>query len=913
METLINDQLTFAPVDVIPTPLDAASAALGVQVAQTLHQHPAKDVLTKLAVVGCTNKVSIKQLPEEDRKKLVMACAIKETSATLQDVSICVTSGVADSTAAAFIAGYASSRLKSFVAPTPGVFYPITPTTNKKYVFVASSKGAVDPVTLRLLHATGPVSVRYFTPSPQHQPQQTADWYDKMCGPRPIWWSDEQKTCAQHIFPPTVTALLQKLPQPHTTVTLNPGDTLVMAAGTPLQFETQDTAIFHSVSFCRVPEGNPNMESAVSEWLQLHRLRGICDPGPDFRGGHAFFPVKGLPQFTGQAAFPADAELEFKVDVNALQTAQPSKITPTEEALLFWIGVVRKFIDALKRMSPGLWSVEFEQKHKEHLDDWLAYFLAPEGKIKSIPKTSTVRSALKTLCDTIEKLASRALHFNKWVPRFEAVVPKMALLKFAHGTDLEARRKEVARQIKEIQKAGAWPKIYQHGKEAPLQTIVEEVERLIKEDPNKWPQNPKEWLEHKRRGLVDFRGEIAIPHHLVDDLERVIDEADPENTDQLLVIDRSFYELNHLFDPKCGPYVHPLAAAAAASVDDTTTTKKKKRSRSVSPEEINSNNDDNDEDSGSIAIGDDDDSEMPLGTVSRDIIADKWDGKPGSGKVACKSCGEKGVLLTSKYCMDCATDDLHTLIFQSLSAGLIVLQKKTNDDNDEALSQIKSRIKELQKKEKNNTHIFGSGHSRSEQAKLFKELLDGFAALERDFAHKDIILAEHEDAQDLEEYGDASAMSMSGDEDEDEEEEEEEEEAEFSSSSESYDKRRHSKKKKTASSSDDAASLALELLKFKRERGDFITHQEEMEDLCLVGDEKSVAAARVLLDKLKSLPNQWAVDVYDVEAKTTQLCDTLGWFPSEKEATKALTVHVALHAHLKGKATFSVREKKNSL
>lgn len=352
--------------------------------------------------------------------------------------------------------------------------------------------------------------------------------------------------------------------------------------------------------------------------------------------------------------------------------------------------------------------------------------------------------------------------------------------------------------------------------------------------------------------------------------------------------------------------VSPLGSSSSGGGGGSGSTKKhqRKRERSSSPSSGGGSPDSGDDDE-EIDI-ENDDSELPVGTVVRDILARRWNGSVSSMKMECASCHEKTIPLAYPYCVGCCQQDLHTLIFQSLSAGLTVIQKR--DGGLEGQDALKERIKALQKKEKKNEHIFDSGHGRAEQTKIFKELLDEFAALEKHFASIGIVLAEHEDAEDLEEYGDASAISVSGDE-EDDEEEEEEEEAEFSSSSSSYESRRRHRKKQQPISG--AESLALDLLRFRQERGIFIAQQEEMETLCVAGDEKSVAAARVLLDKLKSLPNQWCVDIYDVDAKTTQLCESLGWFTTEKEATKAMTVHVALHSHLKGKATFSVREKKN--
>lgn len=885
-----------AAVAVVHAPLVPAAQELGRLVAKTLAEHPVREKFEKLGVFGCVNKTS--KISEQDRTKLVAAGALKSDSTILQDVSLCVTSGAAESAAAASLAARAAGSLSGFCAPVPGLFYVVSAASKGRAVFVPTHQTAdrSDPVTLHVLHAPTPLTVNYVS-------GRADNWHDRMCGLSPIWWSKEGP-CGQVMFPPTVNETLMKASEGvRVTRLLQEGDTLVMPPGIPLWFEGT-SAILHSTTFCRVPAGNPNMESAGSEWHRWHRLGGICDPGPDFRGGAHFFLAKEVPPFNGQPAFPSDKSLVFNVDVPALQNVKPPRITSTETELLFWIGFVHKLMGAFQALESGLWSPEFEQKHREHLTDWLNFFLEPNGKIKHVIKTSTVRSALGTLCDTLEKMSSRALFFKEWIPRFDAVAPQILNpeFKFSNGSELENRRRETVRQFRELQKLGSWPKAFQHGKDAFIQSAVLEAEALLVADPNRWPQDPTTWLNIKRQGVEDFRDDPNIPKHKVDELAALID-ASQGDKESCLAIDRAFHELLRLFDPKCGDYVSPIAAAAAAPA---TTKKPRKRSRSTSPNASGSNspggdNDDDDE----IDIGDDD-SELPVGSVVRDILTRKWNGNVSSYKSECASCHEKSVPLAMPYCVECCQADLHTLIFQSLSAGLVVLQKRGSD----RLDDFKARVKELQKKERKNEHVFDTGHGRAEQAKVFKELLDGFAALQSDFATQGVVLAEHEDAQDLEEYGDASAMSCSEDEEEDEEDDEEEEEEEEEEES-SYDRRSSKKKSKVSEPPSGAESLALDLLRFRQDRGTFIAQQEEMETLCIAGDEKSVAAARVLLDKLKALPTQWCVDIYDVDAKTTQLCETLGWFATEKEATKAMTIHVALHSHLKGKATFTVREKKN--
>lgn len=906
MEELIKNYCTTATttsVSVVHAPLVPAAKQLGELVAKTLAEHPAKDVFKQLAVFGCVNKTT--KISDEDKTKLLDSGAFKADSTLLQDVSLCVTAGAAESAAAASLATRAAGAFQGFCAPIPGVFYVASPACKDRSVFVPTTQMAKisDPVTLHVLHAPQPLSVRYINGNVE------GGWHDKMCGLRPIWWTKEGP-CGQVMFPKNVNDGLTKMSAAAATVELREGDTLVMPPGTPLWFTTEGTAILHSTTFCRVPEGDPNMESAASEWRRWHRLGGILDPGPNFRGGAPFFATKGLPPFSGNPMFPADKSLVFQVDVAGLQSMKPAKITSTETDLLFWIGFVHKLVEAIKVLESRLWSAEFEQKHREHLKDWLDFFLEPNGKVKHVIKTSTVRSALSTLCDTVEKLSARALFFKKWIPRFEDVSVRFmeAELKFPNGSELENRRREAHRIIRDLQKVASWPKTFQQGKDNLIEGVTLEAEALLVADPSRWPQNPPEWLANKRKGLESFRDD-AIPQDKVDELEAMIDACQGD-TPSCLAIDKAFHALYQLFDPEgCGPYVSPLGSSSSSGSGSGTTTKKqqRKRERSSSPSSGGGGSPDsngNDDDDEEIDI-ENDDSELAVGTVVRDILARRWNGSVSSMKTECASCHEKSIPLAYPYCVGCCQQDLHTLIFQSLTAGLTVFQKRGLEGQES----LKERIKALQKKEKKNEHVFDRAHGRAEQVKVFKELLDEFAAIQQHFADIGIVLAEHEDAEDLEEYGDASAMSASEDEEDDDEEEEEEEE-EFSSSSSSYESRRR-KKRTPPPPISSAESLALDLLRFRQERGTFIAQQEEMETLCVAGDEKSVAAARVLLDKLKALPSQWCVDIYDVDAKTTQLCESLGWFSTEKEATKAMTVHVALHSHLKGKATFSVREKKN--
>lgn len=921
MEELITN--SFEEVDdgsailgLVHAPLAPEARALGILVAETLNQHPAREVFEKLGVFGCVSKTT--KIAEEDKTKLVASGVLKADSTMLQDVSLCITKGAAESAAAATVAARAMGGLSGFAAPMPGVYYVISPISKDRAVFVPATQG---PVTLHVLHAPGPLTVRYARLKPG---DVAKDWNERMCSLKPIWWS-KPGPCGQVTFPGSANEYMLKSLK-LTTMTLREGDTLVMHPGTPLWFDGVPGTILHSTTFCRVPEGNPNMESAAAEWHRWHRFRGICDPGPEFRGGAPFFVTKGLPPFTGEPMFESDKTLVFGVDIPALQTCKPAKITGTETELLFWIGFVHKFMGAFQLLEPALWSTDFEQKHREHLTDWLNFFQRPEGKIKHVTKTSTVRSALGTLCDTIEKLATRVFYYKEWVPRFETVAPQLLLdaiaggLKFPNGTELETRRKETVRQIRELYKVGNWPKIFQHGKDNVIQPTVEEAEALIKADPNKWPEDPVVWLQLKRRGLDDFRGDPVVPAHKIDELEIMIGraESDPESAD-CLAIDRAFYEVNCLFDPECGPYISPKAALAAAAAAAATTVRKqpkKKRSRSNSPDNggggENDGGDDDDQDGvDSIEIGDDD-SELPLGTVVRDILARKWNGSVSSAKTACTNCSEKSVPLATSYCVGCCQDDLHTLISRSLLAGLTILQKRGGAAADQ--DTFKERIKALQRKERKNEHVFDSAHGRSEQAKVFKELLDEFAALERDFAAKGIVLAEHEDAQDLEEYGDASAMSCSSSEGEgeDEDEEEEEEEEESSSSEESYESsRRRRKLQKTEPT--DAGALAVDLIRFRRERGLFVAPMDEMEKHCLIGEEENVAAARTRLAVLKKLPAQWYVEIQGKGDDEPQMAESLGYFETKDEAEKALNIYKLMHRYLLvgGAVKFSVKEKKN--
>jgi hypothetical protein len=310
----------------------------------------------------------------------------------------------------------------------------------------------------------------------------------------------------------------------------------------------------------------------------------------------------------------------------------------------------------------------------------------------------------------------------------------------------------------------------------------------------------------------------------------------------------------------------------------------------------------------SIEIGEDD-SELPLGTVVRDILARKWNGSVSSAKTACTNCSEKSVPLAAPYCVGCCQDDLHTLISRSLLAGLTILQKRGGDQDT-----FKERIKALQKKERKSEHIFDSTHGRCEQAKVYKELLDEFAALERDFATQGIVLAEHEDAQDLEEYGDASAMSDSGSEGEGEDEEEEEEEEASSSEEESYESSRHRRRNKLQKTEPtDAGTLAVDLIRFRRDRGLFVAPMDEMEKHCLIGQEENVAAARTRLAVLQRLPVQWYVEIQGKgDDEPPQMAESLGYFETKDEAEKALNIYKLMHRYLLGGTVkFSVKEKKN--
>jgi hypothetical protein len=887
MESLVQSYTGGWGVQVVHAPLHPASKEWAQKIDETVRTHPQGAMFSKLGVFGFFTKNNEK----------------------LQDASSAVTQGAAESAAASQVAAYASGRLKGFCAPVPGICWLVG--GHQRAYCASSGQKANDPVALHVVSAPTPLTVTFLAAAAAESVDGAQEeWHAKMGGTNPIWWT-QKGPCGQILFPAAVNEALLKREEEKVTLSLQEGDTLVVAPGTPLWFESEKMAILHSTTFARVPEGDPNMESAASEWFRFYRSNGgICDPGPDYRSGAAFIPAKGLPPFVSdRPAFPLDTSLVFDVDVTAL-TAKPAKITSTELELLFWIGFVHKLVAAFKLLESGLWSADIESKHREHLADWLQFFQAPDGKIKRIIKTSTVRSALSTLCDTLEKLASRALFFKEWVPRFEAAAPILAAINFSTGTSIELKNqhRETLRVFRDLQKLANWPKVFQQGKDSLIQGAVEQAEQLIKADPNRWPQNPRAWLDKKRESLADFRGDPNIPQEKVDLLQTMLSLADEDaDTSAFLSIDRDFHELMRLFDPSYGPYVPPYPTASTTTTTTTKSAKPKKRSRSPSLA------DGDDEEGESIGNSEDDneeENELPLGTIVRDIMAKQWKATVPTVKTECSVCQKTTIPLAFSYCVDCCNEDLNALIHQSLKAGLTVMMKNGGGGGGGGIEEFAKRVKALKKKEEDNEHVFGSGVGRATQVKVFKELLDEFAALEHDFATQGVVLAEHEDSQDLEEYGDESPMSEDHeDEDEEEEEEEEEDEEEESNSSSGSSDRRVSKKAR----SEGPELLALDLLRLRTERGLFVTRQEEMEALCLAGDEKSVVAARVFLDKLKSLPSQWCVEMTDLESKSTpQMCDSLGWFETEREAVKAKIIHEAMHSHLKGQVAFSVREKKNS-
>jgi hypothetical protein len=882
MESLIQSYTGGWGVQVVHAPLEPACKEWAQKIEEIVRTHPQGAAFSKLRVFGFFTKVG-----------------------NQQDVSSAVAPGAADSAAAAQVAAYASGRLKGFCAPVPGICWLVGggggQTANSKRAYCASSgQKPNDPVALHVVSAPSPLTVTFLAATEAVDGAQE-EWHQKMDGTNPIWWT-QKGLCGQIIFSVAANEMFLKREQEKVTLSLQEGDTLLVAPATPLWFESEQMAILHSTTFFRVPQDEPNMESAASEWFRFYRSPGgLCDPGPHYRSGAIFITADNLPRFV-KPAFPLDTSMVFDVDVAALQTAKPTKITSTELELLFWIGFVHKLIAAFKLLEPGMWSAEFETKHREHLTDWLQFFQAPEGKIKRIIKTSTVRSALSTLCDTLEKLASRSLFFKEWVPRFESAAPILAAINFSNNNiELKNQHRETLRVFRDLQKVANWPKVFQQGKDSLIQAAVEQAEQLIKADPNRWPQNPRAWLDKKREGLNEFRGDPKIPQEKVDQFETMLNLTDEDAaTSVFLSIDREFHDLMRLFDPSYdATYVAPYPVAVA-----TKTSKPKKRSRSPS---LVADDDEEGESVGNSEDDNEEENELPLGTIARDIMARQWKATVLTVKTECCVCQKTTIPLAFSYCVDCCNEDLNALIHQSLRAGLAVMVK--NGDSSHA-EEFAKRVKALKKKDEDNEHIFDSGVSRATQVKVFKELLDEFAALEHDFATQGVVLAEHEDSQDLEEYGDESPMSEDheNDDDEEEDEEEEEEEEESSSSSGVSSDRRVSKKTR----SEGPEMLALDLLRLRTERGLFVTKQEEMEGLCLAGDEKSVVAARVFLDKLKSLPSQWCVDMTDLESKSTQMCDSLGWFETEREAVKAKIIHEAMHSHLKGQVAFSVREKKNS-
>lgn len=917
-------------LQMLHVPPQSVCTELGERIRATVESHETRKKIVATCAFACYSRSKVGQ-DTAMRLKLREAGIISESSKTYQDVSPVLTVGAADSSAVAHVAMRAVCPELRGTMPLPGHYVLALPEQDR-VVFVP---GPVDlPVGLHVL--AGEADLEWVCRAPG-KGDLDREWAQVMCGVAPPWFKGKPP-CEQTVFSPSVGQALTEAGAKRGRVHIRPGDVVVVPPGAPLWIKPTDGAmtVLHSVTLSTfVPREKVGMEESVATWRKLYCTGGICDPdhivgtvqsGSSFRSGAVFLDID-KPGCTGAPHFPIDASLMFDLSPATVKT---KRIAPVEQHLLFWTAFLLKHVAALQAIAPSLWNAEvYEGNVRKHLETWLGYARDPNATNKPDDwvKTSTERSVSETMWKLLEGFMSRLLHWQQWSARFDAVARALPDGKFGAKTAQETRRRSLLRAIREIQKLNGWAKVYQYDKWQALPSLCQDAEQLLA-DPSmrpvgaessedgtngapksRRPTNWRQYLDFRLAGCVEFR-EAKLPETQIAALEAMLNaEADVMD---FPAIDRAYHALLVLHDPTTPVYVEPSWAQATAGKGKAP----KKKARAASSE-------DDEDDVGSEDIDDDDDEELPLGTIIRPLIKKNWNGNPNTtDKEKCQSCARRCILFAGKYCEECTLSELNEMLERSLKAGLDVLRKRKDDA---LLAEFRGRVKTLRERGLEVEELMQNEGDDDVRLKLFKELLDGFATLERDFEAQRITLAKVEDRRDAEAY-EEDEEEGDDDEEENDEEEDEDEEEELVALPSDYDEEedfeeRESRRKKSKGSfnsgaaqaaSNPQAALALDLLRFRHEMGDFIEPQREMEELCLGGKPDELAGARAMLERLRKPTSQWGVEAYKFKTKTTQFCHSLGWFATHEQADKARAVQEGLNPHLASECEFRVVEKKRS-
>lgn len=919
-------------LEVVHAPLTPDCAALGASIVSAVAEHPQKATIAATCAFACytheplSNDVKL-------RAHYLQSGLIGEQSKTLQDVSACLTAGAASSTAMSHLLMRSVLPEARRLEPLPGHYAYVTPESRDRALFVPGpSHGGV--AVLHIL--TGDAELQWLAHVPSALDQE---WERVMCGPTPPWFKDGKTVSHQTVFSVGLSGALRKDETRISSVAVKPGDIVLVPPGAPIWLRPKGDAplVAHTTTFRAMPPldaaDKKQVEDAVETMRILYRSN-ICDAdyvvgnvltGSSFRSGAAFLKCK-IPRFTGASHFPLDASLMFDLkydDFLLPGTTDKFKISAVEQSLIFWVGFLNKYIEALSAVAPELWKAdEFERNVRTHMENWLQFARDRTASVKppTFVKTSTLRSVSETVWRLLENYACRLRHFQKWTPRFSAMASRITAGAFPRKSPLEERRRALARSIKDLQQPFDWAKIYERDKWQTLPGLCEEGEALLQSSEFGMastgpaggvpvPPEPERYLQARREDVEQFRQE-KLPEAQIQALEQLLDPADGQV--DYVAIDRARHALMQIFtDGSAGPYVEPAWAAPAAPAGargkGPAPKKQKKRHSEEEDEEDNEmDEDDSDDDEEGEDIGDD---EPVLGSIVRPLVERAWQGNPPTTrKLKCAQCQDPTILFAHEWCETCCRTDMENVLKRSLAAGLSALKKVARGKEDVPLDDFKTRVRQLQKREDESNFVF-DGVDEQAKVKAFKELLDGFAALERDFAQYGIMLARVEEREDLDEYSEGDE-DEDDDEDDDEEDEDEEDDVCLPSDYEEdeFDEDEHRARKTSkkngslgaigAGHDSPQAQLALELLRFRRDVGHFVDAQQEMEEWCMSGDEKKLAAARTKLEELRRLPAQWGVEAHNVAADVTQFCDSLGWFPTEAQAKNALVMHVALHRHL---------------
>lgn len=935
-------------LQVVHMPLPPVCAELGERVRADVESHPQREKITAVCAYGAWNRG---RLPTDvkDRLALRERGAMTEDSKFLLDVSPCLTAGAADSSAAAHVVMRALCPNLRDVMPLPGHYALGVPDSAKERALFVPAPPRL-PVALHVL--AGEADLEWVA-RPMGDGALDLEWQQVMSSTTPPWFA--KPPCRQTAFSPSVGEALAAAGVKRGRIHVRPGDVVVLPAGAPFWVKPTDgeLTVLHTVTLVAMAlavREKGGIEESVAIWRGLFRIGGVCDPdlytGPVEKTAFrtcGFFLDLEKPESTGGPHHALDSSLMFDLPWGTL--AQ-KRISNGEQYLLFWTSFLLKHVAALQSLAPDLWRAEeYEKNVRKHLDTWLAYARDPQTNVKpdTWAKTSTVRSVSETLWKLLETFMSRLTHWQTWAPRFEAAVARLSQSKFGSKTPQEAQRRSVLRAAKEIQKLNGWAKVYQYDKYVALPDICAEAEQLLDtpglrpldalsdsddDAPARQPPNPQQYVATRLAGLSDFR-EARLPEDQVAALEVML-KADPVVADYP-AIDRAYHALLVQHDPTRGPYEEPAWAHATAGKG-----KAPKKKARAAPSRSADEDDEDGEDIGEAGDGDED--EVPLGTVVRPLIKRKWNGNASlTDKERCAGCKETMVLFAGRYCEECAMSDMTEMLERSLGRALTVLKKRAEP---EAFHQFCERVSVLRHKGEEADEILQDAEEEDKtKVRVFKALLDEFAALERDFeAQHRIVLAKVEDNHDIEVYEeneddeDEDDASGSGDASDDEDEDEESEGA-FHQLPSDYDEdedfeERESRRKKSKGQAatavtgkpDPQAALALDLLRFRHQVGLFIEPQREMEELCLGGKPEQLTGARAILDKLRApATGPWGVeackikpgpDAFKNKANATQFCESLGWFATREQAEKALTMQMVLYAHLADVCEFRVVEKK---